>query len=135
MNENFNKISFKLNIRVAEKSINTSPIEYFSYYLNDFQKLNNTELNQIAFEGDKIIFYTRLLDEKTDKIIYENKKTFYNEVGYFKYQDMINNILEFEIEQNKYKYFKIDTKHIYFNGIYKNKQPNQDTYYIAWDKN
>jgi hypothetical protein len=111
-------------------SINHSEIQRFNKSRDDFDDLTEEQLAMPGFKGKKITFRNTWVQNK--KVVGKTTCKFTNTRGYFTVQEMVKNIVKFEkVDRPKSCWFGgVDCHHIFFEGIYKNK--DDKTYGICW---
>lgn len=105
-------------------------ITYYDEALNDQVPFTQEELDVPAFIGSEITFSSVWVNRKGKKVA-ESHMSFCNHTGYFSIQEMVDTVVKFEkVDRPKTAWFGgIDTHHIFFEGLCKEKD---GSYRIRW---
>lgn len=112
-------------------NITHTDIDYYDKKKDALISLTDDELKRPGFIGDSITFHS-IWTNKDDEVVAQTKRTFTNTKGYFTIQQMVDNIVKFELlDRPKTCWFGgVDCHHVYFEGISKNE--DNKTYGIHW---
>ena len=111
-------------------NIFSNEITHYDKELEEQVPFTQEELDVPAFIGSEISLSSVWLDRKNKKVA-ETHMSFYNDIGYFTIQEMVDMVVEFEkVDRPKTCWFGgVDAHHVYFEGLHKQKD---GSYSVCW---